>query len=165
MVAAGRVASATTDYREGGRRSSCWQGRRGAHRLQPPRACRPHRHADLPDGRHRRRQSRQTARCRAAASAWLGGRPLIQLAILHIMSSLTIHCVKEAGEDGHCVGDLVQHLTACTDFTEGEQFRQYYARLATGLMHEYIDEASRALERTRNVAVDALVRMGRATRM
>ena len=43
---------------------------------------------------------------------------------------------------------------------EGEQFRRYYARLATGLMHEYIDEASGALERTRNVAVDALVRMG-----
>ena len=95
------------------------------------------------------------------AGTKLGGRPLIQLAILHtIVSSLTIHCVKEAGEDGHCVGDLVQHLTACTDFTEGEQFRRYYARLATGLMHEYIDEASGALERTRNVAVDALVRMG-----
>ena len=85
------------------------------------------------------------------------GRPALQLAILHsILSSVTLHCVAE---DEH-LSDLVQALTEVTEFTEGEHFRAYYRRIATGLLHEYVDEARAALERSRSVAVDALERMG-----
>ena len=87
----------------------------------------------------------------------LRGRPVLQLAILHsILSSITIHCVAE---DDH-VSDLVRSLADVTDFSEGEHFRQYFCRIATGLCHEYVDEARAALERARNVSIDALVRMG-----
>jgi len=87
----------------------------------------------------------------------LRGRPALQLAILHsIMSSVTLHCVVE---DEH-LSELVQVLTDVTEFTEGEHFRVYYRRIATGLLHEYVDEARAALERSRTVAVDALERFG-----
>lgn len=87
----------------------------------------------------------------------LRGRPVLQLAILHsILTSVTINCVAE---DEH-VSELVRGLTDVTEFTEGDHIRAYFTRIATGLLNEYIDEARAALDRSRTVSVDALVRMG-----
>jgi hypothetical protein len=87
----------------------------------------------------------------------LRGRPVMQLAFLHsILASVTIHCVHE----DDAVGDLVQALADLTEFQGGDHLREYFRKIATGLLHEYVDEARSALERSRNVPVDALVRMG-----
>ena len=92
-----------------------------------------------------------------AARDALRGRPVLQLAILHsILTSVTINCVAE---DEH-VSELVEGLADVTEFTEGDNYRNYFKRIATGLLNEYVDEARAALERSRKVSVDALVRMG-----
>ena len=70
-----------------------------------------------------------------SARDMLRGRPVLQLAILHsILSSVTLHCV---GEEDY-LSELLHGLTDVTDFTEGDQFRTYYRRIATGLVHEYV---------------------------
>jgi hypothetical protein len=96
-----------------------------------------------------------------AAKDTLRGQTVLQLNILHsLLSSVTIHCVDDYNERDEVVDDLVKLLCDVTDFSQGAHFRVYYCRIATGLLHEYVDEARSALERSRSVPVDTLVRMG-----